>query len=96
LLSVALSALPLAGAQRGHAAWMATARPLAYGVDYVLHSCTKYLGGHNDVLAGAIIGRADKMEEVRKFRGVVGEQLACSRPGLISMAATMSSPFSAM
>ncbi|HEU0153678.1 MAG TPA: heme lyase CcmF/NrfE family subunit [Arenimonas sp.] len=32
VLSVALSALPLAGAHRGHAAWMATARPLAYGL----------------------------------------------------------------
>ncbi|HID78883.1 MAG TPA: aminotransferase class I/II-fold pyridoxal phosphate-dependent enzyme, partial [Planctomycetaceae bacterium] len=31
-------------------------RPLQYGVDYVLHSCTKYLAGHNDLLAGAIIG----------------------------------------
>ena len=32
VLAVALSVLPLAGAQRGHAAWMATARPLAYGL----------------------------------------------------------------
>ena len=30
-------------------------RPLAWGVDYVLHSATKYLGGHNDLLAGVII-----------------------------------------
>ena len=31
-------------------------RPIEYGVDYVLHSATKYLGGHNDLLAGVICG----------------------------------------
>jgi len=47
-------------------------RPLEYGVDYVLHSATKYLGGHNDLLAGAIIGAADKLEPVRNLRGIMG------------------------
>jgi len=47
-------------------------RPLEYGVDCVLHSCTKYLGGHNDLLAGAIIGSEEKLEPVRKLRGVMG------------------------
>lgn len=47
-------------------------RPLAAGVDYVLHSATKYLAGHNDLLAGAIIGSADKLEPVRKLRGIMG------------------------
>jgi len=47
-------------------------RPLEAGVDYVLHSCTKYLGGHNDLLAGAIIGSAAKLEPVRKMRGLTG------------------------
>jgi cystathionine gamma-synthase len=47
-------------------------RPLEAGVDYVLHSCTKYLGGHNDLLAGAVIGSAEKLEAVRKIRGVFG------------------------
>ena len=47
-------------------------RPLEAGVDYVLHSCTKYLGGHNDLLAGAVIGSQEKMEPVRKIRGVFG------------------------
>jgi cystathionine gamma-synthase len=47
-------------------------RPLAAGVDYVLHSATKYLAGHNDLLAGAIIGRAEKLEPVRKLRGIMG------------------------
>ena len=47
-------------------------RPIDYGVDYVLHSATKYLAGHNDLLAGVLIGRADKLEEVRKLRGIMG------------------------
>ncbi len=47
-------------------------RPLEVGVDYVLHSCTKYLAGHNDLLAGAIIGSEEKLESVRKLRGVMG------------------------
>ena len=52
-------------------------RPLAAGVDYVLHSATKYLGGHNDLLAGVIVGSAEKLEPVRKLRGIMGgDQLA--------------------
>ncbi len=47
-------------------------QPIAAGVDYVLHSATKYLAGHNDLLAGALIGREEKMEPVRKLRGIMG------------------------
>ena len=47
-------------------------RPLAAGVDFVLHSATKYLAGHNDLLAGVILGSAEKMEPVRKLRGIMG------------------------
>ncbi len=47
-------------------------RPLEYGVDYVLHSATKYLGGHNDLLAGVLIGQKEKLEHVRKLRGIMG------------------------
>ena len=47
-------------------------KPLEFGVDYVLHSATKYLGGHNDLLAGVIIGQKAKLEEVRKLRGIMG------------------------
>lgn len=48
------------------------AQPLGYGVDYVLHSATKYLGGHNDLLAGVIVGRHAALEPVRKLRGIMG------------------------
>ncbi len=47
-------------------------RPLAAGIDYVLHSATKYLGGHNDLLAGALVSTAEKLEPVRKLRGITG------------------------
>jgi len=47
-------------------------KPLSYGVDYVVHSCTKYLAGHNDMLAGAIIGSDEALEPVRNLRGATG------------------------
>ncbi|MFC1757539.1 trans-sulfuration enzyme family protein [Planctomycetota bacterium] len=47
-------------------------RPIEHGVDFVLHSATKYLGGHNDLLAGAMIGSAEKLESVRNLRGIMG------------------------
>src|SRR6478752_223970 len=47
-------------------------RPIAAGIDYVLHSVTKYLGGHNDLLAGVVIGSKEKLEPVRKLRGIMG------------------------
>lgn len=50
----------------------ANLRPIDAGVDYVLHSATKYLGGHNDLLAGAILGRGEALEPVRNLRGIMG------------------------
>ena len=47
-------------------------RPIEYGIDYVLHSCTKYLAGHNDLLAGSIAASQEKVEPLRKFRGYAG------------------------
>src|SRR5262245_42273489 len=47
-------------------------RPIAAGVDYVLHSVTKYLAGHNDLLAGVVVGSKEKLEPVRKLRGIMG------------------------
>ncbi len=47
-------------------------RPLEAGIDYVLHSATKYLGGHNDLLAGVVVGSEAQMEPVRNLRGIMG------------------------
>jgi cystathionine gamma-synthase len=41
-------------------------KPLEHGADYVLHSATKYLAGHDDVLAGAVAGR--DLSELKTFR----------------------------
>lgn len=47
-------------------------RPLEFGMDIVLHSCTKYLGGHNDLLAGAALGSKVLIEKVRKLHKSMG------------------------
>jgi len=44
-------------------------RPIDLGADCVIHSATKYLGGHGDLLAGAIVGPKELLEEVR-FSGI--------------------------
>jgi cystathionine gamma-synthase len=47
-------------------------RPVALGVDLVVHSATKYLAGHHDVLAGAVVGNRALTGLVRDLRGVLG------------------------
>lgn len=47
-------------------------RPLEWGIDFVVHSATKYLSGHNDLLAGVVVGRADRIKALRDARGVLG------------------------
>ncbi len=44
-------------------------RPIELGADYVVHSATKYLGGHGDLIAGAIVGRKESLDQVR-FYGI--------------------------
>lgn len=41
-------------------------RPLELGADYVVHSLTKYLGGHGDALGGAVLGRAEALSGLRQ------------------------------
>ena len=47
-------------------------RPLEWGVDLELHSCTKYLAGHNDILAGAVMGRKELVDPIRKLHKAIG------------------------
>ncbi|HET7394660.1 MAG TPA: aminotransferase class I/II-fold pyridoxal phosphate-dependent enzyme [Candidatus Binatia bacterium] len=47
-------------------------RPLEFGIDLVLHSATKYLGGHNDLLAGAVLGSTDLIDGIRGLQAVTG------------------------
>ncbi len=39
-------------------------QPATMGIDVVVHSATKYMGGHSDILAGAVAGREDLMKEI--------------------------------
>jgi len=48
-------------------------RPLEHGADVVIHSATKYLNGHSDVIAGAVAGTESVVEEVRKLMRVWGQ-----------------------
>ena len=48
-------------------------RPLEHGADYVVHSATKYLGGHHDLLLGAVVCRDEAAaSRLREFRGRTG------------------------
>lgn len=47
-------------------------RPLALGIDLVVHSASKYLGGHNDLLAGVVLGADWLLAPVEHARGVMG------------------------
>jgi cystathionine gamma-synthase len=47
-------------------------RPLEYGIDLVLHSATKYLAGHNDLLAGAVLGSEEVVDGIRSLQHVTG------------------------
>ncbi|HRH80862.1 MAG TPA: methionine gamma-lyase [Thiobacillaceae bacterium] len=42
-------------------------RPLELGADLVVHSATKYLGGHGDLIAGAVVGAKERIEAMRFF-----------------------------
>jgi len=48
-------------------------RPLSYGADVVIHSATKYLNGHHDILCGAVAGTSSYIEEVRRKMIVWGQ-----------------------
>lgn len=50
-------------------------RPLEHGFDLSIHSCTKYMNGHDDIVAGAVIGRAALVDEITKKLGHLGGSL---------------------
>jgi cystathionine gamma-synthase len=54
-------------------------RPLEFGVDLVIHSATKYLGGHNDLLAGVTLGSHQLLEDLNKLQRMIG-----STPGPVT------------
>ncbi len=58
-------------------------QPIKHGADIVLHSATKYLGGHGDVVAGLLVGPADLVSEIRLY-------------GMKDMTGAVMAPFNAM
>ncbi|MGZ6825691.1 MAG: trans-sulfuration enzyme family protein, partial [Mycobacteriales bacterium] len=59
-------------------------RPLEHGVDLVVHSATKYLGGHSDVTGGVVVGAAALVDRVRTVRVDTGGALAPDEAALLS------------
>lgn len=49
--------------------------PLSYGVDFVIHSATKYIGGHGDVMAGVVVTSADNRRKLHELNKLVGSVL---------------------
>ncbi len=47
-------------------------RALEFGVDLVVHSATKYLAGHHDLLAGAVVGSRERLQPLRELLGTLG------------------------
>lgn len=59
-------------------------RPIAHGIDAVMHSATKYLGGHSDLTAGAVAGSKDFIDRVRQMSVMVGTTLDPAAAYLLS------------
>jgi cystathionine gamma-synthase len=47
-------------------------RPIGFGFDFVIHSATKYLGGHCDLVGGVVVGPRERMKEVWHHRKLLG------------------------
>jgi cystathionine beta-lyase/cystathionine gamma-synthase len=50
-------------------------RPLEHGFDLSVHSCTKYMNGHSDIVAGAVMGRAEHVERIKRKLNHLGGSL---------------------
>ncbi|MET9683352.1 trans-sulfuration enzyme family protein [Streptomyces coeruleorubidus] len=58
--------------------------PLRHGADLVVHSATKYLGGHSDLTAGALIGSAELLAPVAMWRKNLGQMIAAETASLLA------------
>ena len=59
-------------------------RPLELGADFAVRSCTKYLGGHSDLTAGAIMGSKDLLLPIWNWRKNLGTTIAPEIAGLLA------------
>jgi cystathionine beta-lyase/cystathionine gamma-synthase len=58
-------------------------RPLSYGADYVVHSATKYLGGHGDVLGGVVVTSKERRVRLNELNKLIGSNLGPQEAWLI-------------
>jgi cystathionine gamma-synthase len=47
-------------------------KPQHLGADLVIHSCSKYIGGHGDIVAGSVAGSEQLIKEIRNYRNMIG------------------------
>lgn len=47
-------------------------KPYLWGADLVIHSCTKYLNGHADIILGSVAGKKEAIAKIRTFRNITG------------------------
>lgn len=59
-------------------------QPLALGADFAVHSCTKYLGGHSDLTAGAIMGSQELLQPIWNWRKNLGSAIAPDTASLLA------------
>ncbi|MGO1659825.1 MAG: trans-sulfuration enzyme family protein, partial [Marinobacter sp.] len=59
-------------------------RPLALGADLTIHSATKFLGGHSDITAGAVMASAEQINPIALWRKNLGQILAPETAALLS------------
>ena len=59
-------------------------RPLELGADFAVHSCTKYLGGHSDLTAGAIMGSKELLMPIWNWRKNLGTSIAPETASLLA------------
>lgn len=59
-------------------------QPIAHGIDAVMHSATKYLGGHSDLTAGAVVGSKEFIDRVRQTSVLIGATLDPAAAYLLS------------
>jgi len=56
--------------------------PIALGADLVIHSATKFIGGHNDLLAGVVCGKSELVKKIYRYRELTGPSLDPHRAAL--------------
>jgi len=57
--------------------------PIALGADLVIHSATKFIGGHNDLLAGVVCGKSELVKKIYRYRELTGPSLDPHRAALL-------------